>query len=333
VVTRPPGHDSGHAFDWGAYVAWLVESAGSLAAVADRLCAARGYKDDVASAERALRRLKKRGTQRGGTWGTRAIAVFGLPDAVHARVRWLGQYHARFTDLPVGMCADLVRAWDRPPTTESRIGRAWLALAKSSLALRERRHDDAIAELDRARADLAAAPAAAKLEALYVRTYISSKQVYVRTSLSEVEQSAIRELLRQVDDSNDRACLAARDADHRAYELNRAGDHAGAAALYRALPDGDGTPYFARARRASGLAYARWKQGERDEAATLAAQAAELAGDGGHARIRAMALQLVARITGDADAERRALAIANQLEDETLVARFTTARSSSPARA
>jgi hypothetical protein len=254
-MARGPGHDSGHAFDWGAYVAWLVESAGSLAAVADRLCAARGYKDDVASAERALRRLKKRGTQHGGTWGTRAVAAFGLPDAVHARVRWLGQYHARFTDLPVAMCADLVRAWDRPPTTESRTGRAWLALAKASLALRERCHDDAIAELDRTRVDLAAAPAAAQLEAHLVRVYVASK-----TSPAPVDDS----LLDRVDDADDRACLAARIADHRAYELNRVGDHAGAAALYLALPD-DG-PYFARSRRASGLAYACWKLGHRGEA-------------------------------------------------------------------
>jgi hypothetical protein len=325
-MARPPGHDSGHAFDWGAYVGWLVESTGSLAAVADRLCAARGYKDDVASAERALRRLKKRGTQPGGTWGTRAVAVFGLPDAVHARVRWLGQYHARFTDLPVAMCADLVRAWDRPPTTESRTGRAWLALAKASLALRERRHDDAIAELDRARADLAAAPPAAQLEALYVRTYTCSKMHPPAAPL--VDDSA---LLAAVDDADDRACLAARSADHRAYELNRAGDHAGAEALYLALPEAG--PYFARARRAGGLAYARWKLGDRDGAAKLALEAAELAGDGGHARSRAMALRLVARITGDADAAARALAIAQQLDDETLIARFTTARSSGRARA
>jgi hypothetical protein len=323
-VARPPGHDSGHAFDWGAYVAWLVESTGSLAAVADRLCAARGYKDDVASAERALRRLKKRGTQRGGTWGARAVAAFGLPDAVHARVRWLGQYHARFTDLPVAMCADLVRAWDRPPTTESRTGRAWLALARASLALRERRHDDAIAELDRARGDIAAAPAAARIEALFVRRYVASKH-----AASDREISAIPALLELVEDADDRACLAARYADHRAYELNRAGDHAGAEALYRALPE-DG-PYFARARRASGLAYARWKQGEPD-AAAFATHATEIAGDGGHARIRAMALQLVARITGDTDAEARALAIARQLDDETLLTRFTN-RSSSRARA
>ena len=95
--------------DWSAYVDWMVGVAGSLAAVADRLAAHRGYRDDAGSVERALRRLRRRGTRDGGTWGARAIAVFGLPDAVHQRVRWLGQYHSRFTDLPASVTADLLR--------------------------------------------------------------------------------------------------------------------------------------------------------------------------------------------------------------------------------
>jgi len=232
-------------------------------------------------------------------------------------VRWLGQYHARFTDLPVAMCADLVRAWDCPPTTESRTGRAWLALARASLALRDRTHADAIAVLERARVDLAGAPAAARIEALLMRAYVASK-----TGPSDV--TGAEALLAAVDDVDDRACLEARCIDHRAYELNRAGQHAAAEALYRALPETG--PYFARARRAGGLAYARWKQGAAD-AADHARLAAELAGDGGHARLRAMALQLVARIAGDAAAGERAVAIARGLDDETLLARFIRARS------
>jgi hypothetical protein len=308
-------------FVWADYVDWIVASAGSLAAAADRLAAHRGYKDDVASVERALRRLRRRGSLDGGTWGARALAVFGLPNAIEQRVRWLGQYHARFTDLPVPVCAELVRAWDRPPTTESRTGRAWLALGHASLALRGRDHAAALAQLDRARGDLAGAPPAARAEALLARAYIASAAAPTEVAcLLEAAASVIAE----VDDPYDRACLEARRADQRAYELNRAGDFPAAEALYRALPE-DG-PAFARARRASGLAYARWKQADLAEAARWALVAAEHAGDGGHLRARAMALGLHARITGDDAARQRGLAISRQLEDETLLVRLSRGR-------
>jgi hypothetical protein len=108
-------------------------------------------------------------------------------------------------------------------------------------------------------------------------------------------------------------------ADHRAYELNQRGEHAAAEAIYRALPD-EG-PTFARTRRANGIGYARWKRDEAD-AAEFARAAIEYAGDGGHLRGRAMALRLYARIASDADAQARAVAIAQHLEDETLLGRF-----------
>lgn len=311
-----PPPDSG--FVWADYVDWIATASGSLTAAAERLCAHRGYRDDVASAERALRRLRRRGSLDGGTWGARALAVFGLPDAVTRRVRWLGQYHARFTDLPVAVCADLIRAWDRPPTTESREGRAWLALAHASLALRRSDHPGALAHLDRARNDLAHASATAQLEAQLIRGYVASRATPLDAALGDVEAR-----LAEVDDADDRACLAARLADHHAYARNQARDYAGAEALYRALPD-DG-PAFARARRASGLAYARWKLGDRAEAAAQARLAAQHAGDGGHARARAMALQLLARILGAPDGDeprRRARAIARELDDATLLARL-----------
>jgi hypothetical protein len=318
AVTRRPGHDSGQraGFDWADYVDWLIASAGSLAAVADRLCAQRGHKDDVASVERALRRLRRRGTADGGTWGLRAVTTFGLPGAIDRRVRALAQYHGRLADLPVSTCEDLLRAWDKPPITEARAGRAWIALGRAAIALREARLDAAVALLDRARADLGAAPVAARLEALLMRAYVQSRAD--RAAVAAILDDAAP-LIDAVDDDDDRACLRARLVDHRAYELNQAGQHAAAEALYRALPED--APPFARARRASGLAYARWKRGEPD-AVDLAKAAIEHAGDGGHLRARAMALRLHARITGDDDAGRRALAIARALEDETLLGRF-----------
>lgn len=316
-MPRGPGHDSGHGFDWADYVDWMVGVAGSLAAVADRLCAHRGYKDDAGSVERALRRLRRRGTLDGGTWGARALAVFGLPDAVERRVQWLGQYHSRFTDLPASMGADLLRAWDQPPTTESRAGRAWLALGHCSLALRARDHAAARGHLDRARADLLAGPLLARIESLFARAYLASRDAPgdVAALLAELEP-----LIASVEDANERACVRARWIDHRTYELNHAGDHAASVALYRTIPDD--APHFALARRESGLAYARWKQGAIDEAAAHARAAAEHAGDGGHVRARAMALSMLSRIVDEPAARERAIAISRQLEDETMLARL-----------
>jgi len=306
-------------FDWAAYVDWMVANTGSLAAVADRLAAHRGYKDDAGSVERALRRLRRRGTRDGGTWGTRALAVFGLPDAVHQRVRWLGQYHSRFTDLPASMAADLLRAWDQPPTTESATGRAWIALGRASLAIRARDHAAAAEHLVRARVDLTHASPLARLEAVLASAYLASSDA-PGALLDQVPA-----LLAEIDDPYERACLQARWVDHRAYEKNRAGDHAAAEALYRGIPDD--APAFARARRDSGLAYVRWKQGDVTVAADHARRAADHAGDGGHVRARAMALGLLARIIDDPEARARAIAISQQLEDETMLARLTRTRS------
>ncbi len=295
----------------------------------------------MGSVERALRRLRKRGTQAGGTWGARAIAIFGLPSAIGDRVRQLGQYHSRLGELPVSMCEDLVRSWDKPPITETRAGRAWIALARASIAVRLATLEDAIEVLDRARADLSGAsgtsgasgasaasgasgessgvvgtPLAARIESILIRAYVAS-----RTNLSAVpgflDEAA--PLIDALDDAHDRACLLARLADHRAYELNQRGEYEAAEAVYRALPD-EG-PTFARTRRANGIAYARWKRGEQD-AAQFALAAIEYAGDGGHLRGRAMALRNYGRIAGDAETQARAVAIAQHLEDETLLGRF-----------
>lgn len=109
---------------------------GTLAAVAERLASQRGFSDDVNSIERALRRLRTRGQLAGGTWGARALTVFGLPAAADARARWMGAYHSRFIDLPVPLCLDLVRPWDRPPVSKAPAARLWLVLARATCALR-----------------------------------------------------------------------------------------------------------------------------------------------------------------------------------------------------
>jgi hypothetical protein len=328
-MSSAPGHDPGQeaaAFSWAEYVAWLVDRHGTLAAAAERLAAHRGYRDDAASIERALRRLRARGQHDGGTWGARALAAFGLPEAVDARARWMGAYHSRFTDLPVPLCQDLVRLWDRPPVSDSPVGAVWLALAHASCALRGSDWAGAEPHVRRAKALSHKAAPEARVELLLVEAFIASRSDVSRVTplLAEAEP-----LLGEEMRAEDRACLFARWIDQRGYELNKAragreADPAAAEALYRRIPT-EGAPPFALCRRASGLAYARWKQGFSEDGAALAREAVRHAGDGGHLRLRAMALTMVARIVGGeegAEARRRALAIAAALDDEALKLRF-----------
>lgn len=337
-MTTAPGHDPGQShepsnenvsdpgFSWADHVAWLVDKYGSLAAVAEKLCALRGYKEDVATIERALRRLRSRGQLDGGSWGARTLAAFGLPGAVDARARWMGAYHSRFTDLPLPVCRDLVRLWDRPPISDAPASRIWLALAHTTCALRGNESDAAATHLRRAHASFAKAPAEARSELLLVEAFMASR-VEVRKVPALLAQ--VEELLEEKMPANDRACLFARWVDQCAYEKNRVApgktpDHAGAEALYRRI-DERSAPPFALCRRANGLAYALWKQGHSDEAAAFARRAAEHAGDGGHLRLRAMALNMLARIVTGAESElarQRAAAIAASLDDEALQMRF-----------
>lgn len=324
-------------FSWADHVAWLVEAHGSLSAVAERLSALRGYEDDVATIERALRRLRARGQRDGGAWGARLLAAFGVPGAVDARARWMGAYHSRFTDLPLPVCRDLVRLWDRPPVSDAPASRVWLALAHATCALRGNEPDAAAVHLRRARASIAKAPPEARVEIHLVEAFLASRADIpaVPGLLARVEP-----LLAEPMPSQDRACLYARWIDQRAYEKNRVAegkppDNAGAESLYRTIPE-DGAPPFALCRRASGLAYARWKQGFPGEAASFARRACDHAGDGGHLRLRAMALNMLARITTgpESDAARaRAAAIAASLDDEALRMRFEKGWAKQVARA
>jgi hypothetical protein len=310
------GQESGQ-LSWGEYVDELVAAHGSLAAVAERLCESRGWSDEVASVERALRRLRRRGTLPGGRWGQRLVRRFGLPGSIEDRLRFLGTYHSRFVDLPLGLCADLVRSWDRPPTSESRLGRLWLALARASLALRARAFDLAAAELGRA--ELSDAPLDARAEHGLVAAYLAS-----RDRVDEVvgRRDEVAPVVEQVGSDDERACLRVRWVNQRAYEWNRVGDYAAAERLYLDLPD-DG-PAFARSRRANGLAYARLQLGDPEGALQHARDAARYAGDAGHARLRALALAMIARIDDGPegrDARARAIGIARTLGDDALLSR------------
>jgi hypothetical protein len=318
------GQPEGAGLTWAVLLDGLVTRVGSLSAVAERLAETRGFTEDVGSIERALRRLRSRGTKPGGKWGTQLVRIFGLPGGIERRLQWMGTYHSRFLDLPVVVCEELVIAWDHDPIRQSAPARVWLALARASLALRRSDMEGAAEPLMRARSEERHAPPEARIELRLTEAYRVSRTdpEQVTALLGEVEP-----LLALVQDESERLSFFARWIDQRAYELNhkrgeRPPDVASAERLYLQIPP-EGVPPFAASRRANGLAYCRWKQGDREQAVQLAQLAARQAGDGGHVRLRAMALSLLARIDpSQGDAGARARAIAARLEDETLRLRF-----------
>lgn len=310
---RIPGQPS-----WADLVDHLVAEHGSLAQVAARLSETRGFREDAESIGRALRRLRARGAGPGGVWGSRLLATFGLPRSIDERLRFMGSYHSRFVDLPRSLGADLVQLWDRPPTSESRAGRAWLSLARAILASRAKDRDEARAHLATARAAGATEPAI--VAELTLGEALVADPADVDRLLASVPRA-----LEGIAAGHDADCLRARLAGQLAYAANQRGEIARGEELHRALPDAPSTAPFARSRRANGLAYARFELDDREEARRQAWLAARYAGDAGHVRLRAMALLMVARVTPDdreaGEARDRARAIAVALEDVVLASR------------
>ncbi len=339
-MSSSPGQNSGHdpsepnsaelaGYTWADYLSALVEAEGTLTAVSQKLLTRGVDTDDIGSVERALRRLRERGQRDGGVWGQRLLRAFGMPRSVDARVRWMGLYHSPFTDLPVELCLDLLRVWDRPPVSASK-ARVYLQLGFATCALRKRQFDEARAHLDAARATLASGTgdAAALVEHALGLAYLESREAPERVPalLDEAE----RRLTSEAFDEADRACFAARIVDQRAYRENNERTHEGyerALARYEALSKNDVHP-FASYRREAGLAFGHHALGSSDGALAHARAAVRHAGDGGFVRLRVMGLILEARILGsDADAVLdRAHGIALRLGDEELRVRVTRAR-------
>lgn len=318
----PRGQNSGQP-SWALLLDGLVAEHGSLAAVAERLAATHAWREDVSSITRALRRLRGRGSLPGGKWGERLLRTFGLPPDVDARLRFMGSYHSRFVDLPVPLCADLVTLWDRPPTSESKAGRLWLSLARTTLALRAGDGPEARVHLETARG-LAAGDPAAQVEAALGASVLDSRQRPADVSTSLRDVPAWLDQLR----GGDAECLRARYVGQVSHALNHAGAIDEAEALHAALPDAASTHPFARSRRANGLAYGRFRHGDRPAALHFAHLACRHAGDAGHVRLRAMALLMVARVADPpeaAEAIARARAIAHALADATLLHRCDAA--------
>jgi hypothetical protein len=286
------------------------------------------HADDVASIERALRRLRGRDQLDGGVWGQRVLRVFGVPKTIEARLRWVGLYQSPFNDLPLALCLDQLRLWDRPPISESR-ARVWLHLGHASCALRKQEFDTAHEHVERARGT-SADDDAARIEILLVGAYVASKR-RKRESLDAVEPildraAALLATASLADD--ERACFEARLVDQRAWQLNKREAYAEALAMYEALPAADTHP-FASYRRDAGLAFGNFRAGRVERAVELAQRAIEHAGDGGYTRLRAMGLILLAKL-GRTEALPRARAIAVRLDDRELLARVEHISSREP---
>lgn len=307
-------------YSWSELIATLIKAHGSLAAVAAHLAESRAFAEDVESAERGLRRLRPRHGD-GGVWGARVLRCFGLPTAITGRLRWMGQYHRRFTDLPASLCIELLRPWDRPPINQS-AARIWLVLAHLNLVLRRR--DDPTALLTVARQLAQHAPPVAQAEWTLLQAFVDSR--HDRHAADAMLQTT-QHVIEQVTDPHDKACLFARWIDQVAYPLNRQTDlppdHEAALALYARIP-ADGPP-FARCRRENGLGWTTLKLGDRIAARLHAQASVEAAGDAGSLRMRAMALNLLAKTSNGMAAENarsRAAQIADHLEDEALASRI-----------
>ncbi len=300
-------------FDWQSYVAWLAASHGTLTAVATVLAAAGEQGGDVLSIERGLRRLRSRGTRAGGRWGERCLQTFGLPSGIESRLRWMGHFHSRFTDLPRSICQDLLQPWQRPPITES-LAIAWVQLGLASVALRGHYVVEAEECLNRAES---VARGAAQAEALLVRAYVDRRR---RPDRAGSWLDRAEEQIRQLPRDEDRACLWARLVDQRAAILRRAKRPEEAEGLYASLPR-VAVPPFVLAQRHAGLGWCALAQGHQEAAVAHARVAAAHAGDVGSLRMRAATLDLLARATGGEEGEQlrlRAIGIANRLEDEAL---------------
>lgn len=314
----PPG------FSWGDYLGALVTETGTLTAVAWKLAERGSGDEDVASIERALRRMRSRGQRDGGSWGKRLLRTFGVPRAVEDRLRFMGLYHSPFNDLPLPLCLDQLRLFDHPPLSESK-ARVWLHLGFASTSLRSRSFDEAARHLDQAAA-VAGVSDDARLEGRLARAYLRSRIGTDDEVIAELD--AVEELLKSAALSpGDRACFVARLVDQRAFRLNLRRDFSAALSLYQSLPLDDTHP-FASYRRDAGLAHGYLRTGRQGEALRSAQRACEHAGDGGYTRLRVMALLALARIEGapaSVDTLRRARAIAARLEDEELLIRIARA--------
>jgi hypothetical protein len=310
---------------WRQYLEQLVAEHGSFAAIALKLSVSDGGETDLASVERALRRLRTKEHQDGGQYGVRLLRVFGISKAIEQRVKWMGVYHSRFADLPVSLCLDQLRMLNRPPLSESK-ARTWIELGFATCALRSGELESAAVHLQNARGGHLSV--ASRIEALLLEAFIGSRlHDYLRTAraLAEAEPWLKHAEL----EPHERTCLKARWHDQMGYALSHppadsSPNLEGAKMHYEQISINVST-LFASCKRDSGLAYVYSRLGDMPRAIQHATAACEHAGDGGFVRLRIAYLGQLARLLGGAAGNivrERAIASARALEDEELITRI-----------
>ena len=315
-ASAPPG------FDWDELTEHWVGELGGWMALADELIRRVGLAGvdapELDATHKGLRRLAKRGQGSGGQYGRWLLRHFGVPEDAHARLRWLAQYHSRFSDMPTSVRRDQLLLWDRPPTSESS-AITWVHVGLASVFHRRDEHEAATRRLEAAERTAGAAPPLARVETLLLRARIASDAddyAAARTCFDEAEPL--------IGEGDDALCYRTRLHGQRAFVLTRVRDDEqrfeDARRLFEVLPTDSGIP-FVDYRRTAGLAYSTWRLGATEEAVTLARRALEHAGDGGFVRFRVMALNMLARMVGGEEAERlraRSGRLAASIEDEHL---------------
>ena len=302
----------------------FVEVHGGWTALADELVRrvrlAGGAAPELESAQKGLRRLARR-VGDGGQYGRWMLRHFGAPPDVAARLRWVAQYHSRFGDLPASVRRDHLRLWDRPPTSESGLV-VWVHVGFASLYHRAQHDALARERWEAARRAQAAEPAARVEVALLGARLASDAGSDLVTALLDEAETALAD----VPEGPDRWCYRARLVGQRAFAFTRASHDAGrfaeAAGWFEALPADTGVP-FVDYRRTAGLAYHAWRMHDVARGRALARSAVAHAGDGGFVRFRAMALNLLARMSEPDEAaslRARAERLAAAIEDAHLQA-------------
>lgn len=298
---------------WGEYIRTWIEDIGGWTQLANELLDRAGNVEvpqDAQSVERGLRRLAMRGHKPGGQYGRWMLRYFGFVPAIDELVKWMGQYHTRFSDLPCGFRLEHLMLWNRPPIAESRLA-AWIHIGIAQAHLSRLETEEAAHWLASAQRLASRAGPAAEVECQLVAAHL---------------EPAVLDQVRLVGlEISDERVYRARIADARAQLLTRTAvpDVRAARALYEAI---DEEPYqpFVSFRRAVGIAYCAWQLDDRETAIALAWRAVEHAGDGGLLRMRVNGLNMLSRVLEGPAAQEtheRAARIAAQLEDEELMSR------------
>lgn len=287
-------------FSWGDLVDHWVAERGSLTEVVrllyERHPHAHVLPADPGTVERGIRRLRGRTGAPGEKYGLLLLRSLGLPLSVATWAQALGTYHGPLQDLPLAFRREQLRLWDRPPISESAQA-AWIHLAQASLAHQDGQPADTDHRLSLAAAGIGRAGPAAALE---LRLFQARRaQDGGDAAQAQALLGACAPLLEVVADP-DRACFHARWLDQRAYVCSQGwraqpARLAEAEALYREIPTASPL-HFVVYRHHQGLAWVRWRQGAREQAAEHARQAITAAGDGGLCRLRAASLRLLAHI-------------------------------------